>query len=104
MEIDNDTAQSSSENFVKQTSVKQEPECDYGIGFEEYKVNDLYFGNIKTEPQDAFDTAVCDSEDDQDLPVTFEAGDPEVAGRRVDDGLRERLEEEQQSSPDPIGN
>ena len=57
-------------------------------------IQDIQDPSVKTEPQDGSDTEMLDSEDDLNLPIKFEAGDPEAAGRGVDGGLRGRLKNE----------
>ena len=53
---------------------------------------------VKIEPQGVYHIEMLDSEDDQDLPVKFEAGDLEASGRGVDGGLRGGLKEENVAS------
>ena len=55
---------------------------------------DIQDKKCKTEFEDVSDAEVFDSKGNQDLLVKPEAGDPEVAGRGVDGGLRGRLEED----------
>ena len=54
--------------------------------------------SVKTEPKDGSDTDVCDDKEYLDLPVKFEVGDSEAAGRGVDGGLRGRPGEEEVTS------
>ena len=114
METFEDSAQCSSEPVLVQTSVKQEPVSDSETDLEQninksdqtIKPEFQDDQTIKAEPHDGSDgsdAAMYDSDCDQDLPVMFEAGDPEAAGRIVDCGLRGRLKGEE-PSPDPNGN
>ena len=103
MEKIEDTAQFSSGNIFEQITVKQEPELNGETDFKQSLNNVLDYQAVKVEWKDGFHAAMCEKESKQMFNFKIEAGDPEMAGRVVDGGLR-GTEKEEETSPFAYGN